>query len=86
MDDNKLLQVDRLKREVIAFGSAQQLKTIEQLALHIGDCLVRVTHRVHNLGVQFDADMTLESHVTAVYTSAIVHLHNISRIRRYLIE
>ena len=38
------------KTQVIAFGSVQQLKTIELHALRIGECLVTVTHSVHNLG------------------------------------
>ena len=46
--------------------------------------MVRVTDCVCNLGVQFDAEMTMESYVTAVCKSAIFHLRNISRIRRYL--
>ena len=34
--------------------------------------------------MQFDDEMTMKSHVTAVCRSAIFHLRNISRIRRYL--
>ena len=43
-----------------------------------------MTDCVRNLGVQFDAEMTMESHVTIVCKSAIFHLRNISRSRRYL--
>ena len=52
--------------------------------LRICDCLVTVTHSIRNLGVQFVAEITTESHVTAVCRSAIYHLRNISRIRRHL--
>ena len=41
-------------------------------------------HSVRNLGVQVDAKMTMESHVTAVCKSAMFHLRNTSGIRRYL--
>ena len=54
------------KTEVTVFGSAQQLNKIKLQALHVGDCLVGVNHSVRNPGVQFDAEMTMESHVTAV--------------------
>ena len=64
-------------------GSVQQVK-IKLQALRVGDCLVRVTHSVRNLGVQVEAEMPMESHVTAVCRSTIFHLRNISRIRRYL--
>ena len=63
------LKLNNSKTEVIVFGSAQQLKKIKLQALHVGDCLVSVC----NLGVQFDAEMKMESHVTAVCRSAIFH-------------
>ena len=78
------LKLNDSKTEVIVYGSAQQLKKFTLQSLRVGDCVVRVTDSVRNLGVQFDAEMTMESHVTAVCKSAIFHLRNISRIRRYL--
>ena len=54
------------------------------VTLRVGDCVVRVTDCVRNIGVQFDAEMTMESHVITVFRSAIFHLRNISRIRRCL--
>ena len=62
------------KTEVIVLGSAQQLKKTKLQTLCVGDCLVRVTHSVCNLGIQFDAEMTMESHVTAVCKSGRFHL------------
>ena len=78
------LKLNDTNTEVICFGSVQQLKKIKLQALCVSECFVRVTHNVCNLGVQFDAEMTLVSHVTAVCKSAIFHLRTISRIRRYL--
>ena len=78
------LKLNDSKTEVIVYGSAQQLKKNTLQSLRVGDCVVRVTDSVRNLGVQFDAEMTMESHVTAVCRSAIFHLRNISRIKRYL--
>ena len=54
------LKLNDYKTEVIVFGSAQQLKKITLQALRVGDCEVRLTHCVRNLGVQFDAEMTME--------------------------
>ena len=81
---SNFLKLNDSKTEVIVFGSAQQLKKTELNTIRIGYCLVTVTHDVRNLGVQFDADMRMESQVTAVCKSAICHLRTISRIRRYL--
>ena len=78
------LKLNDSKTEEIVFGSAQQLKKITLQSLRVGDCVVRVTNCVRILGVQFDAEMTMESHVTAACRSAIFHLRNISRISRYL--
>ena len=78
------LKLNDSKTELIVYGSAQRLKKFTLQSLRVGDCVVRVTDSVRNLGVQFDAEMTMESHVTAVCRSAIFHLRNISRIRRYL--
>ena len=72
------LTLNDSKTEVIVFGSTQQPKKIKFQTLRVGDCLVRVTHTVRNFGVQFDAEMTMESHVTTVCKSAIFHLRNIS--------
>ena len=68
MNENNLLEVET---KVMVFGSAEQLTKIKLQALRLGDCLVRLTQSVRNLGVQFDAEMTMESHMTAVCTSAI---------------
>ena len=78
------LKLNDSKTELIVYVSAQQLKKITLQALRVGDCVVRVTDCVRNFGVQFDAEMTMESDVTAVCRSAIFHLRNISRIRRCL--
>ena len=78
------LKLNDSKTEVIVYGSAQQLSKFTLQSLRVGDCVVRVTDSVRNLGVQFDAEMTMDSHVTVVCRSAIFHLRNISRIKQYL--
>ena len=78
------LKLNDYKTYVIVFGSAQQRKKMTLQALRVGDCVVRVTGCVRNLGMQFDAEMTMESYVTTVCRSAIFHLRNISRFIRYL--
>ena len=65
------LKLNYSKTEVIVLGSSQQLMKNTLQALRVGDCVVRVTDCVRNFGVQFDAEMTMESHVTAVCRSAI---------------
>ena len=57
---------------------------IKLQVLRVGDYLFTVTHSVCNFCVQVDAEITMESHVTTVCKSAILHLRNISRNRRNL--
>ena len=49
------LKLNDSKTEIIVYGSAQQLKKITLQSLRVGDCVVRVTDCVRNIGVQFDA-------------------------------
>ena len=81
--NSNFLKLNDDKTEVIMFGSALQLKKIELHAVHM-QYTCTVYHNVRNLGVQFDETMTMASHITMVYKSAIYHLRNIARIRRYV--
>ena len=53
------LKPNDLKTDVTTFGSVQELKKMTLHALRVCDCLDRVTHTVRNLGVQFDAEITM---------------------------
>ena len=44
---------------MIVFGPAQQLNKIKLQALRVCEYLVRATHSVRNLDVEFDAEMML---------------------------
>ncbi|XP_071963461.1 uncharacterized protein [Antedon mediterranea] len=81
---SNFLKLNDKKTEVILFGSVQQRKKIRFDDLHIGGVLVNPSTEVRNLGVQLDCKMTMESHINKICRSAIFHLCNIAKIRRYL--
>jgi hypothetical protein len=60
------------------------LKDLDRIAMQVGDCLVRSSPSVRNLGVIFDTRMSMEKQVISVCKSAYAQLRNIGRVRRYL--
>ena len=54
--------------------------------IHIGDAEIHPSSTVKNLGVHFDAAMTMSDQVTAICKSVNFHLWNLSRIRKYITQ
>ena len=54
--------------------------------IHIGEAEIHPSSTVKNLGVYFDAAMTMSDHVTAICKSVNFHLWNLSRIRKYITQ
>lgn len=50
----------------------------------IGDSIITSTSEVKNLGVTYDTNLSMESHVNRLCRSAYAQLRNIGHIRRYL--
>ena len=83
MLSNKL-KLNNSKTEVLVIGAPHRPHQQFDLSLLVGDEHVVPTLSARNLGTVFDDNMTLESHVAAICKSAIFHIRNISRIKRYL--
>ena len=50
----------------------------------VGDTVVEAKSVERNLGSWFDRNLDMSSHISKQCASAFYHLHNISRIRRFL--
>ena len=50
----------------------------------VADTVVEAKSVVRNLGSWFDRNLDMSSHISKLCASAFYHLHNISRIRRFL--
>jgi len=77
------LVLNENKTEVIHFYSKfSKSKGLE--FLRVGDCSVKSSSSVRDLGVHFDSFLTMESHVSNVCKSVSYALYRISRIRKFL--
>ena len=85
MRDN-LLMLNDSKTEVIYFSSRYcNSKCSPSLeSLRIGDSTIETSHTVRNLGVMFDENLTLSSHIKSICKSASFALYKIGKIRRML--
>ena len=84
MDENKLFEVERLKNNSNCIRFNSTAKENQTVSIACWWLFGQGDSQWLNLDVQLDAEMTMESHVTVVCRSAIFHLRNIVRIRRYL--
>ena len=66
------------------FGSKHKLPLMKDIRITIGGSTMSSSSHVRNLGVIFDSTLSMTNHISAICRTAYMHLHNISRIRRYL--
>ena len=65
-------------------GTRQQLQKVNLNDITAGDTVVEAKSVVRNLRSWFDCNLGMSSHISKQCASAFYHLHNISRIRRFL--
>ena len=72
------------KTELMLIGTRQQLDKVNMNCLTVGDTVVEAKSEVRNLGSWFDCHLNMSAHINKLCAAAFYHLHNISRIRRFL--
>ena len=72
------------KAEVLLVGSRRQLEKISLSGVMVGDSLITAVTSARDLGAVFDTNMTVLFQVNAVCQSALYHIKNIGRIRKFL--
>ena len=82
IEDRLMLNDD--KTELMLIGTRQQLQKVSLNDITVGDTVVGAKSVVRNLGSWFDRNLDMSSHISKQCASAFYHLHNISRIRRFL--
>ena len=89
MDLRKWMIRDRLmlnddKTEFLLLGTMQQLAKVDINSITVGDFVVDTKPVVRNLGSWFDFQLSMSTHISKLCSSAFFHLHNISRICKFL--
>ena len=82
--ENTTLMLNDDKTELMLIGTRQQLQKVNLNDITVGDTVVEAKSVVRNLGSWFDRNLDMSSHISKQCASAFYHLHNISRIRRFL--
>ena len=82
---SNFLKLNSDKTEVLLIGTYQQLAEYRINSISVAGIQVKLQQTpVRNLGVVFDANMIMVSHVSSVIKSVTYHTRNVSRIRKYL--
>ena len=81
-----MLKLNDDKTELIVFASCYNQDLYSDVSMMIGNTTVVCEPQVKNLGVIFDQVMSMRQYVNYTSRTALFHLRNISRIRRYIPE
>ena len=84
INDRLLLNDD--KTEFLLLGTRQQLAKVNITTITVGNTEVTTETAVKNLGAWFDSTLGMSTHImiSKMCSAAFYHLHNISRIRKFL--
>ena len=77
------LKLNRDKTELLVIGSKH--RPCPSLGgILVGDCRVHPSDTARNIGVVFDQTLLLDKHVNLICKSALFHLWNLVKVRKYL--
>jgi hypothetical protein len=78
------LTLNASKTEVILLGNKKTRNKCTFHGIHVDGALIVPTDKVRSLGVIIDDNLTMESHVTKIRSTAFSRLHLIARVRKSL--
>ena len=78
------LMLNDYKTEFLLLGTKQQLAKVDINSITVSESVVNTKPVVRNLGSGFDSQLSMSTHISKLCSSAFFHLHNISRIRKFL--
>lgn len=81
-EDKLLLNAD--KTDFLLIGTKQQLAKVNLSHISVGASEVAPQSAARNLGVWFDSNLSMSTHISKTSSSGFYFLYNIRRIRKYL--
>ena len=78
------LKLNDDKTEFIILGTPQNLTKITTSQLKIGDCTIKASNQVKNIGATFDSYMKMDKQIGKTCKLAWFQLHQVGKIRKYL--
>lgn len=84
MLQNKL-KLNDSKTEFVIFATRHFFKSLNYVhSVNVGNSAIQCSSSARNLGVIFDRELKLGTHVSQIIKSSYFHLRSIGKIRRYL--
>ena len=81
----KKLKMNSTKTDVLLIATKTLMKEIPGVAtLTIGEDAIPISEAVRYIGVMLDKHLSMVDHINTVCKTALMHLHNIGRIRKML--
>ena len=65
-------------------GPSRVMKSFPDIALNIAGTEIRRSDSIRNLGVEFDACMSMSAYIASLCKTINFHMRNIARIRRFI--
>ena len=89
VDIRKRILQDRLRlnddnTEFIIIGTRQQLAKVNIDSMQVSESSITPTSRVKNPGCWFDGQLKMDTQINSICKTALFHLYNIRRIRKFL--
>ena len=76
------LKINDMKTEIIFLGSKKQLSKLDVNEFTVGNATIKAVNKVCNLGVIFDAELSMKDHISAVCKKGFFQLYRLRNLRR----
>ncbi|KAK6167714.1 hypothetical protein SNE40_021678 [Patella caerulea] len=81
---NNFLKLNDDKTEYLIIGSNTNLNKLSDTPVQVGQNYITPSKSARNIGVIFDCQMSMESHINSICKTGYFNLRNISKIKKYI--